>query len=457
MKKFLSAIMIFGMLLAIFTACGDDATKQNDVVDEVAEERDFEDTTFVFMSNWVNQFFAIEGFSDIGDHQLTRYKELKEKYNFNIKFVTEGEPQTRVTRAVASGTDIPDIVDTEAAKGYTMKKAGLLVPYEEISTINLKDEKWGVPNFIIYGRFDDLTYGTYPYLWLDCPHFAGIVMFNNELIKKLGLENPYELQENKVWTWDKFEQVLTNATITEAENPVIGMGVIGKNDLVKTAIFSNNGQLVKQDGNGVYSYALDQPEAIEGMDFIQRLVNNKIIKEISLPDFTKDKSVYLFSETWQGTVMSETAEKEGRPIYTMNDFGFLPFPNGPKALESTTGAYVHKTRRLNFVIDSSEHSNDDIGFMMDKMFSPLGAENPITWKERGLDLIFHHIEGYNNYLDMVNKVSYDYSVQLTSTYAKLDAALSNVYAAKKAPSELIEAVKTIAIGEIDRELNNVAE
>jgi hypothetical protein len=113
----------------------------------------------------------------------------------------------------------------------------------------------------------------------------------------------------------------------------------------------------------------------------------------------------------------------------MNDYGFIPFPTGSSAPSpNETSAFVHLWRRLNWLIAPAENDKDDVGYVMDKLFEPIDGTNKEAWKDLLRKSVFHHPEeDLNNFINMVENVKYDYSVELSKCGSALQSRLVSIY------------------------------
>jgi len=86
------------------------------------------------------------------------------------------------------------------------------------------------------------------------------------------------LQENGDWTWEKFAEIAQMATRDEdgdGENDLWGLAIQGHN-LYSPLILSNNANIINFDENGRAIYALDDPNAIEALQFL-RICTTKVV------------------------------------------------------------------------------------------------------------------------------------------------------------------------------------
>jgi hypothetical protein len=218
------------------------------------------------------------------------------------------------------------------------------------------------------------------------------------------------MQEAGEWTWDNFKKLLEQCTYTEGENKYYGLGIEETFKFMQTAVFSNGGEVViRKDGKPVFG--LLEKNSVDALTFAQSLLPYS--KEVDHSKFVAGECVFFFTESWKGTHMSEGIKASLTPVYTMNDYGFIPFPTGSSAPSpNETSAFVHLWRRLNWLIAPAENDKDDVGYVMDKLFEPIDGTNKEAWKDLLRKSVFHHPEeDLNNFINMVENVKYDYSVE----------------------------------------------
>ena len=136
MKKLVS-LLIIACIVTVMASCGGaGANVDNTVVEPVVEPtyKDMGGKTFLFNTNWPQEYFPDEAFSAAGDKMRARYKEMEGLYNctFDIVLFNDTQASSDITKAVATGTNIPDLIDVGASNAYAAYKAGLLYALDDI-------------------------------------------------------------------------------------------------------------------------------------------------------------------------------------------------------------------------------------------------------------------------------------------------------------------------------------
>lgn len=218
MKKRL--LMLTVALIMLFTvACNSTpATSLLSFIDTQASGKlDLEGSTFYFLTGWDNNYHIPEDYKSIPSELMEikneRFLTAEKEFNINFEFIWEDAIQR-----VAAGYGAPELLDNDLNTIYNYYKAGMIVPMEEIDTIDLDSGMWGSKNFIKYGNFNGKQYGIYPINWMT-PETTGAMMYNGSLVKALGGTVPYEYRENGTWTWETFENELKKYPLTYADTP----------------------------------------------------------------------------------------------------------------------------------------------------------------------------------------------------------------------------------------------
>ena len=154
------------------------------------------------------------------------------------------------------------------------------------------------------------------------------IFFNKDMVNRLGLENPHDLYDKNEWTWAKFRELAVAATgDTDKDGETDRWGVA--NIQYEDFVVSNGSGIVTQDASGKYVYGLDQPDAVEGIEFFRK--------------FHSDKLVYPYggeegaSSVAGGQTLMGAGEKWMCGAYTdsIDTIAWVPFPMGPKSTKYT--------------------------------------------------------------------------------------------------------------------------
>lgn len=117
-----------------------------------------------------------------------------------------------------------------------------------------------------------------------------ITMYNKDLIAEAGLEDPYDLWVDGRWTYDALEKMgiaLTQDTDGDGVIDQWGIGDLATPASIYRFIPSNGAELAKQNEEGKWIYTLNQKEAIEALNTVNRWRNE--LKIMGSGDFLLGK------------------------------------------------------------------------------------------------------------------------------------------------------------------------
>ena len=274
--------------------------------------------------------------SDSYENDLERIRYVEEKYGCKLKFdTTYGYPEIHeyiVTNAVA-GLDVADIMYSlpwQTVEPYiTQNIAVPLNPYLDFDSPMLADmtlNKWG--SFL--GN-----------QYIFCVSKNGVncgLLYNKDIFARENLEDPFELQQNGEWTWDKFLEIAQKATKTDASGNVTQWGVVTTSgaDFLMQLLASNDAEpLALVDDQFKVNFA--DEKVVEVFDFLHEIVVEKkcgVLTELVLDAPVRgDKSWKNGSAAMAFTSFSVAKQ------YSPENCGFIVCPKGPSADDYGTPAH----------------------------------------------------------------------------------------------------------------------
>ncbi|MBQ2881228.1 MAG: hypothetical protein IJE40_03065, partial [Clostridia bacterium] len=388
---------------------------------------------------------------------LDRYDEVGKKYNINIvgKHTDDYgfDVKSLLTQLVIAGKSVPNLIDMHSNDVYDYYKSGMLYPLDEITTIDIDDEKWGPQTFRTYGIFNERPYGFFPYEWENMPEYAGGLIYNIELGYSKGYDiKVHELKEQGQWTWDTFEDILQS--LSSADDDISPLGIReGAYYFAKAAVFSNGGEVVSKDVNGKYVFALTDRKAVKALEWAQGLVNQDLVNlEDDTFDFVNGSSFFHACESYVATHSDDWMEGK-YPAAVMNDYTFINMPTGPDADENTVSAYTHAHRRLFWVPSHGSLEFDILGLIIDEIFEPLEGSSSQAWREMSLNYMYIYEEGYEEFAFGVDNCNYDYTAQLNEVEEMLNDALDEIVSGGSI-TEQLSSIQYAVEEAIAKELNS---
>ncbi|MBQ2720360.1 MAG: hypothetical protein IJF23_02380 [Clostridia bacterium] len=445
------------LLISIFAFSMISCAEEEEVFDrplDGAYESDLTGMTFRWGSSWPQQLLPESGFSSAGDKTIKRVKDLKDKYGCDFTVEAWEDGSSKIIQTIAAGLPTIDILDSHSENGgIQCYKANLLYCLEDIPGINIEDEKWGTKAFLQYGRYDQRQYGFYQYAWEFPPELAGAMIFNNELLAVNGIANPHEYQEDGVWNWENFEKLLLEvqaaSTADMQLHPWISLEST-RGDIHSFMYTNGLKTVVTQNGRNTFGY--DCPEGVEVLDFLNKLWDSDLYNSGSAGQFTFDENVGILSgETYYATHFYDSINS-GTDYAPYGDFeyGLIGYPYGPNGSPEDTSAFVHKGRRLNWVLAYSENSMEDLGLVLDFMFEPLDDSG--GWKDWVGQSIFYHDKDLENYLYFLENANYNYSVELNAVINKVQDTLVKAIQGKSTPTQVFSEIREQVQSEIDKNI-----
>ncbi|MGG4034735.1 extracellular solute-binding protein [Paenibacillus cisolokensis] len=258
---------------------------------------------------------------------VKKIEEVEKKYNAKIEFVKFADYENYVehfTTTSLAGEPFADVVVLELFWAFpTLAEKGLIEPIDQ--WLDMSDPKYN-EWMRTGGSYKGKQYGHYD----GSPSPYGFY-YNKTLVEKLGLEDPYELQQKGEWTWDVFRDYVKRATKdTDGDGKTDIYGIAGANGGVKWLaeqfIYVNNGA-VDKDENGEIKFSLDSPPAIEALQFVSDLYNvDKSIKpnvEDQTKEFVSGNGVFYAGFSWELSGLIEGLAGQ--------EIGYVFLPKGPNA------------------------------------------------------------------------------------------------------------------------------
>lgn len=472
LKRLATMLLVAIMVVASFTGCGKkngadtDTKNTNTPAPTNGEDKKGEDTPatteaptpteepvmdlggmeIVIADWWSGTTWVEDEAKAIADGTLTaqqeaRYDylhEIQEKYNFTIvkkQFAGWGDSyKENYSMSVISEQPEAQVWMMQSDWVVSLVNQGLCYDWSKLTNIDLSEDKWNeaVTESMSKGA---AIYGT---SWGKFEPRAG-VFFNKRLLKEAGIDEnlPYDLQKSGEWTWAKFEELLDKLTYDkdgDGVNDAFGM-YSGSMYLFPTAVLSNEAAFVRQDENGNYYNATNEPAFLEAVQWVCSLIE-KGYEMPSPPDsewdyfnaaFPDGKAAFQVYQDYKAGTFKDVME---------DDYGFVLFPRGPKASTYHTNIFENVA-----VIPScyDAETADKIAFALNLWANPTpGYED---------DWMTGYYEKYRDTRAVEETLAtfYEPDVCVTELHTKVPGLdlgplfFWDLYSLAKTPAELIEA------------------
>lgn len=470
MKRFLACLLIVVMSFAMLCACGD-TSANNDVNNEVENDADAEESLyrdFYEEEFWGAFVVGTDSFNYFWPEPTTEAKERTRKISaeteqlLNCKLMEEGFPATQLNASawqqrMATGDYQFHWTSSQEAtvKVYAFYNAGFIQSWNDISNVDLTNyRKWGSPRNQANASFGGELYlaglgetgGQY-----------GRLIFNKLLALELTNKSPQELYEAKDWTWSSFESYLESCNLNEADRRVYGMAVwatapAARSMLPLCAVFSNGGEVVRVDDDGVATFTLGEPRAIEALDWAAKLVASDYVKLDSAwpPDtWAKGGSVFVLGDSAFGTGSSGQSAHWG--LDNLEDIRFIPFPQGPQGDGSVGGAWSSAADGtvILFGVDK-----EDAGYVWSAKWD-IGDKYKEEHDEEWIRKTFfqddvNDTDSYDNYKFCDNNYSLDHSTQIGDQTTLMQETLFDIMRGLKTPTEGISAITSVITDSLNK-------
>lgn len=342
MKKLLAMGLSVVLAVGCLTGCGDTETGDKDsgkTSNEESEGKSSSKKTFDDLGGMtitIGDWYSSEevGESDYAKATEEYRKEIMEKYNFTIErknaYSYQDMQETYVNGVMSNSPSCQLFYLYQEMVSAPLMK-GLMYDLSTLPEFDFKEEKWNqtvVELMSIGNGIWGMNTEAEP---------RGGLFFNKRMLKEVGIDEdePYDLQADGKWTWDKFEEYCKKLTI-DADGD-------GKTDQYALASFSkyylpmcaanNNATFVSRDDEGKYQNATGTKEFLEAMNWGMSLYNKGYI--MPKPDGAAwDWYKAAFRD---GEVAMQTAE-----VYEISafagmddDWGFVMFPYNQDNKEAT--------------------------------------------------------------------------------------------------------------------------
>ncbi|MBQ1862076.1 MAG: carbohydrate ABC transporter substrate-binding protein [Clostridia bacterium] len=449
MKRIISLTLSVLMLLSLIVtvSCSSQSAEEFDVDLEADLQVDLTGQHYVWGSSWNEQLLPSAYFSLAGDMTHKRLKDLTEKYGCTFDVIPWEDGSGRIITETAAGYSSIDFLDSHASNGgIHLYRAGLLYSLDEIPNLERSDNRFGTPRFLQYGVFDGRFYGFYQYAWEFPPEYHGVIHFNSDMLRTLGLRTPHELHENGEWDWAHFKDFLMSVQSAasyasyEADFVPFICGTSYAADAIGF-MFANGLQMI-EGTNGNYTFGFDNPAGIAAIEFLADLYKEGLYVTMGAGEFVKNKKSALMShESYFSTHYNEKSSSNDYLPAQDYAYGMIRFPYGPNGDENCVSGYVHHGRRLNWILNCTDKDISDIGLVLNFVFAPL--DGSIGWEGLLKSQIFYSSDDLDEYSYMLENINFNYDgMFLEKGYDTWTGNVNSAVTGRKSVSEVFDSAST---------------
>jgi hypothetical protein len=316
-------------------------SKQIQASPDLPEHLDFGGYLFNFLApeNYRDIFASQETGDQVNDAIYRRNISVEEKYNIQIKMLSGSDEATMLRRSVMAGDDI---YDAALLRGFSAPSSiiqGILYNTATLPYINLDQPWWddAVDSLAIAGK----NYVLAGDLLTSDKEATNAIVFNKQLIKELGLENPYNLVKEGRWTMDTF-----NDNIIQAARDLNGdgrmtafddrFGFVCDNSALHSLLVAGGGTIAAKGADDLPFMDLISPHNMnviyKAMDIMYS--RNHVLNIHAGLTITDMQRAYDSAFEQQRALFMAAPMREVERFINMEpDFGIIPMPKFDEAQE----------------------------------------------------------------------------------------------------------------------------
>lgn len=363
--------------------------------------------------------------------QIKLIEAAEKKYNCKIEFVKFGDYDKYVenfTTTSLSGQPFADIVRMELFWSFPqLVNKGFVQPIDQ--WIKASD-----PKYIDWMRVGG-SYNGHQYGLVDSSPSPYGIFYNKTLVQKLGLEDPYELQQKGQWTWEKFREFSKKATQdTNGDGKTDVWGITGAYGKVKAfteqLVYTNKGA-VDKDASGAIKFSLNSENSIQALQYASDLFNvdksiEQPIPEDASKEFVAGKGVMYAGFSWELGGLKDNMKGQ--------ELGYVFFPKGPKA-----DKYVSYTPFGNMWMVSKYSKNAEVALhIMDEI--SLNEEGR-KLSEQSWQQSYPNKESMDTRKQMSNNINYISYYGIPDGEKLFEGIVKDITEGKVSPATAVDKVK----------------
>ena len=412
------------------------------------------------LPQWVNLF--------LGDKLLEHYKTVGDLFNCTITAENaNGQHVTMIQQAALSGDKAADIGDAFLQEVISLYKGDYLLTLNQIVD-DLYIGKYGSTSLLIASTMkrpwgDDIFGFKSAYWGLPSPTFSLATYFNPKMLQTFAQPNPFELIEQKNWTWATFENICLGVISTgiDTANPdddTFGVPNDPAQKYFPRAAMMSNGvkNVFFDEAAGKYVSGLNSPETLEALTWCKKLADNGSLKVLkgttanatvgnAVNSFMQSRAAFMVEYTFHGTV-----DKSSLSYEKDFEFGWIPFPVGPKGEWGKWASTTSFADRY-LVFPKGGADTDILSAVVPALFEPFEGMGPNDWRTIFGNRIFFEANSEKWFFEMYDKAQFDYFDSIA--FFHNGEFTNDVLSGKKTPQQVLDEVEAKAQAEIDKNTN----
>ena len=279
----------------------------------------------------------------INDAVYKRNTYVEDKYNIKIKQVFSNNFGGDIKKSINSGDEMYDMIMSPMREASGFAQSGYFLDMFEVPNLDFSQPWWDQDAVAAMSMGNRLYFTSGDILMVNNDTCSGIV-FNKELLKDLGLDNPYPLVNEGKWTMEKLYDLCKNASADLNGDGVWNYkddryGFIGQRDTLISFLHSAGEYITKKDENDYPVITFGSERAYKAMEACFRIMYEGNITHNAHHLEGKVPGIYPISEEmfmsnralfmWVRLRIVENLRSMDK------DFGILPLPK----LDETQAEY----------------------------------------------------------------------------------------------------------------------
>lgn len=340
---------------------------------------------------------------------------------FNVSVYAKGvDPDTmyaQVFNADRAGDYYADILMVPQYYMSQYVTSGLLLNLNSLPFFDT-DGGYNIESGISAGMGAADGYGTAGWATLDADLLSA-VFFNRSLIEEAGLESPYELERQGLWTWDKFFEYTAAVSLINEKRAAEGRETVcsygSQNAAISLAdlVFISEGNSFITSGVGIKpTVAVTYESSLHAMTTAQTLFNDPNKEHNSLDainTFAKGGSLFLIDRL--GT-MKQIATSSA-------EWGILPLPKG--STEQAQYRTLASNESLMFAVPATSTNPETVSRVM----CALNAASLGYMTDAYVTETMYYYLRDNDSVEMVEKICYSAYFDMAYTFGAYNTAIAN--------------------------------
>ncbi|WP_314586006.1 extracellular solute-binding protein [Paenibacillus terrigena] len=363
----------------------------------------------------IGQWWGMENY--LSEEEKERQKKAEEKFNVKIEYVTVGFDQIvpRLITSTVAGQPFADVIMIPLVDALPkLAVDGYIRPIDDL--VDLNEPIW---NKVMKSNG---VYDGKQYSFTDKDNNGNGLFYNKTMLQKLGLEDPYALQEKGEWTWDKFLGMAKAATKDDK------FGVTDNQlDLAIAFIYANGGSVTTADNQ----IGFDSPNSMEAIQFVSDLFN---VHKVAGGNFAQGTALFYPGYRWSAYDFNPSMS---------DDWGYVFFPKGPKGTD-----YVVPSEINLWHLSSSVKSPKAVMAVWKELYE-MDAEKGYDGVIKGEEANFRNKESLDTLRKMLGNVTAIKYGSYIGFRGIFDEAIKNIMSGKATATAELARIKPMAQAAID--------